>query len=174
MLWPTLSFERVQSRMETSRGRRSKLILVEFIKVKMVGNQIKNTIISLALLLTTVVVGEGVLRYGIYWPILIVCLDETWIFWAALVASLLISVFNGVTVGWAGLLLLLILGLVALFGGSANEKLRVVVISVVCNAVFDKLMGFQWSLMEMVVVAVSAILVTNYYQRLDIIRIRYR
>jgi len=138
-------------------------------------NQDKNTIKVILAVVVSVILGEGVLGWGIYWPILLVLVDWGGIYWLGLGLGILISVLTVMNLGLPSLFIVILLGLVSFL-----LKLRkglewwLIVISLIANGLFDRIFGLTWSVVEMLVVLVVAIVVFSWETKSDSIKVRYK
>ena len=141
----------------------------------MIENQVKNTIKVLLGAILAVVIGEGILGWGLYWPFLFILLEWNGIYWFALILGILISVFNGVPVGLPSLFLVVVVGVMSIFFDNRKDLLLVMaILSMVANFIFDKLFGLNWSVIEGLVVLVFSFFVLSLGERAESIHIKYR
>ena len=136
--------------------------------------QSKNTIKSVLTVLVLVVLGEGVLGWGVFWPFLLMLLNWSGVYWLAFAVGILISVLRGVSVGLPSLFILVVVGGLSLVMNARKEiGWVIVVISILANVVFDVVFGFNWSVWEVIAVAVSGVLAISWFERSETIRINY-
>lgn len=141
----------------------------------MLGNHVKNIIKVIALALLAVLVGEGVLGWGLYWPLLILLLDWEGVYWVAFLVGILISVLNGSSVGPASLGLVSFIGVFSLiFGSRMDFKGLMMILAIGANFVFDRVFGLPWSFWEMIAVIGVSLVVFNWGERHEQIRINVR
>jgi len=138
-------------------------------------NQDKNTIKVIIAVLVSVVLGEGILGWGIFWPVLFLLVDWVGVYWLALVVGLLISVFEGIGVGWPSLVMVAVLGVMqVVFGMKKGDIGWLMVLAVVANLVFDWIFGLKWNLLEMFAVIVTAAAVVGWEGKAESISVRYK
>lgn len=136
--------------------------------------QSKNTTKSVLTLLIMLILGEGVLGWGIYWPFLLTLLNWSGVYWLAFVAGIIISVLRGLSIGLPSLFLMVVVGGLSLVMSTRKEMgLAIVILGVVCNIVFDIVFGFGWSVWETLVVLISGLLALSWFERTETIRINY-
>lgn len=124
--------------------------------------------------IVTLLLGEGVLGWGIYWPFLLVLLDWSGIYWLTVVAGLLISVLRGIPIGLPSLFLLAVIGGLSIITNVRKEmSWVVVVVAVVANLVFDKVFGLSWSMGELVGVVVFSLIAVKWFEKGETIRLNY-
>ena len=122
--------------------------------------QNKNIIKTLTALLAAVIVGEGVLGWGVYWIVILSLIEWGGVFWLGLALGIVVGVLNMVSVGFSGLFVLAVLTVAYLWqgkGGAARGWL--VLVSVIANLMYDKVFGLPWNIGEMVVVLLVALFV---------------
>ncbi|SRR5258706_11830016 len=140
----------------------------------MFNNQSKNTIKAITAVFVTLVLGEGILGWGIYWPFLLVLLDWEGIYWLSLVVGIIISVFRGISVGLPSLFLLLVIGGLSITINARKEMgWIVIVLSVVANFIFDKVFGLNWSFWELGATVLAGFLAVKWFEKVETISINY-
>jgi len=140
----------------------------------MLDKQSKNTIKLILLLLFSIIIGEGVLNFGVYWPVLLVSLNRKDISWLALLTGIVVGALHGVSFGFMSLFLVVVLGGLALFVDMSRGLLLIlIVVSFIGNLIFDKIFGFNWSVVEGVAVALYSFMVVKWYERNETIKINY-
>ncbi len=141
----------------------------------MLENQVKNNIKLVLTALILTVIGEGVFGLGLYWPVLVLMLDWDRVYWLAFVIGIFVSVFAGIPVGFPSLLLVVITGIFSLVLDGRRTHPAIVVISIlVANIIFDKLLGFNSGLIEVIVVGVTSVLLLGWGEKNESIHIRYK
>ena len=141
----------------------------------MIGSQVKNTIKILALAILAILVGEGFLGWGLYWPFLFVLLEWQGIYWFALALGIVVSVFNGLSVGLPSLFIVTVVGVMSVFfDGRKDLAVVMAILSVVANLIFDKLFGLSWTVWEGLAVFLVSIFVFNLDEKAESIHIKYR
>ncbi|KKU27834.1 MAG: hypothetical protein UX41_C0042G0002 [Candidatus Collierbacteria bacterium GW2011_GWE1_46_18] len=164
---PILRVPTVDSRMETRSGSINLLTLIM--------NQDKNTIKAILALGVAVILGEGILGWGIYWPILLMLSDWDGIFWLGLIVGILVAIFGAISVGLPSLFIVVVLGLSSFsLRTKRGSEMWLVLISLAANGLMDKIFGLSWGLVEMVGVLVAAILVFSWEGRGDSIKVHYK
>lgn len=140
----------------------------------MLDKQSKNTTKTVLTLIIMVLLGEGVLGWGIYWPFLLTLLNWDGVYWLALGIGVLISVLRGLSVGLPSLFILLVVGGLSLVMSTRKEMGWVMVIlGVVCSVVFDIAFGLSWNLWSVLAVFLSGLLALSWFERSETIRINY-
>ena len=138
------------------------------------NKQSKNTIKSVLTVLAMVILGEGILGWGLYWPFLLTLLNWNGIYWLALMVGILISVLRGIAVGLPSLFLLVVVGgLALLFNNRKELNWVMIIISVVACVVFDLVFGLGWSVWEVLAVILTSVLALTWFERSETIRINY-
>jgi len=136
--------------------------------------QSKNTIKSILAVLLAVILGEGVLSWGLYWPFLLLLLDFSGVYWLAFIVGIFVSVFRGIPVGLPSVFLLVVIGVMSLLVSSRRELgLLILVVAVIANIVFDLVFGFGTSIWEIVALAVCGLMGMRWFERGESIRINY-
>lgn len=138
------------------------------------NKQSKNTTKTVLTVLLMVLLGEGVLGWGIYWPFLLTLLNWRGVYWLALGIGVLISVFRGLSVGLPSLFILVVIGGLSLVLNARKEMAWVIVlIGVLSSVVFDIVFGLNWSFLEVIAVLLFGILALSWFERTETIRINY-
>lgn len=141
----------------------------------MLENQVKNTIKLIIAAILATVLGEGVLGLGLYWPFLMLLLEWDGIFWLSLFIGVLISVFNGLPIGFPSLILVAMFGIFSvIFGGRRDMTLLMIVALVLANFIFDKLLGLNYGWVEFIIVIGFSLLVLGWGEKNESIHIKYR
>jgi hypothetical protein len=136
--------------------------------------QSKNTTKRVLTLLAMVLLGEGVLGWGVYWPFLLTLLNWRGVYWLALGVGILVSVLRGLSVGLPSLFILVVVGGLSLVISAKKEMgWAIVIISMVCSVVFDLVFGLGISAWEVMAVFVSGLLALSWFERTETIRINY-
>ena len=136
--------------------------------------QSKNTTKTVMTLLVMVLLGEGVLGWGLYWPFLLTLLNWSGVYWLAFGVGVLVSVLRGLSVGLPSLFILVVVGALS-FVMSAKKEMgwAIVLIGVLCGIVFDIVFGLGWSFWEVLAVFASGLLALSWFERTETIRINY-
>lgn len=121
-----------------------------------------------------VLLGEGVLGWGVFWPFLLMLLNRQGVYWLAFGVGILISVLRGLSVGLPSLFILVVIGGLS-FIMSAKKEMgwALVLIAIVCNVVFDMVFGLEFSVWETLAVAVFGLWAVSWFERTETIRINY-
>lgn len=136
--------------------------------------QSKNTIKSVLTILALVVLGEGVLGLGVYWPFLLTMLGWNGVYWLALAIGVLVSVFRGLSIGLPSLFLVAVVGGLSLVTNARKEiGWLLIVLGVLANIVFDLVFSFGWNFWESILVFIAGILVMSWFERSETIKINY-
>jgi hypothetical protein len=136
--------------------------------------QSKNTTKTILTLLIMVLLGEGVMGWGLYWPFLLTLLNWSGVYWVAFAVGILVSVLRGLSVGLPSLFILVVVGGLSLVMSTKKEMgWAIVLLGVVCSLVFDIVFGLSWSVWEVVAVIVSGFLALSWFERTETIRINY-
>ena len=136
--------------------------------------QSKNTTKTVATLLLMVLLGEGVLGWGVFWPFLLTLLNWSGVYWLAFVVGVLISVLRGLSVGLPSLFILVVVGGLSLVMSARKEMgWAIVILGVVSSIVFDIVFGLNWSLWETLAVLISGLLALSWFERTETLRINY-
>lgn len=122
----------------------------------------------------SVLVGEGVLGLGIFWPFLLVLLDWRGVYWLALAVGILVSVIYRLPMGLPSLFLVVVVGGLSLFFNSRKETGGVILlISLVANLVFDRVFGLPWSWFDLISVGLAWAAALAWFEKGDSIRLSY-
>lgn len=141
----------------------------------MLENQVKNTIKLVIAAIAVTILGEGVFGLGLYWPFLILLIDWSGIFWLVFGIGILISVLSGLAIGVPSLLLVVFFGIFSMvFGGRRDISLLIIIILVGANFLFDKLLGLNYDLLELVIASVFYFFVLGWGEKNESIHIKYR
>jgi hypothetical protein len=136
--------------------------------------QSKNTIKSVLTILALVILGEGVLGLGVYWPFLLTMLGWNGVYWLALAIGVLVSVFRGLSIGLPSLFLVMVVGGLSLVTSARKEiGWLLIILGVLANTVFDLVFGFGWNFWESVFVFLAGILAMSWFERSETIKINY-
>ena len=107
--------------------------------------QSKNTTKTVLTLLVMVLLGEGVLGWGLYWPFLLTLLNRRGVYWLAFAVGVLISVLRGLSIGLPSLFILVVVGGLSVVMSARKEAgWAIVLLGVVCSVVFDIAFGLGW------------------------------
>ena len=136
--------------------------------------QSKNTTKTLLTLLAMVLLGEGVLGWGVYWPFLLTLLNWSGVYWLAFGIGVVVSVLRGLSVGLPSLFILVVVGCLSLIVSAKKEmSWAIILLGVVCSVVFDTVFGLGWSFWEAMAVLVSGFFAVAWFERTETIRINY-
>ena len=136
--------------------------------------QSKNTIKSVLTILALVVLGEGVLGLGVFWPFLLTMLGWNGVYWLALAIGVLVSVFRGLSIGLPSLFLVAVIGGLSLVTNARKEiGWLLIVLGVLANIVFDLVFSFGWNFWESILVFIAGILAMSWFERSETIKINY-
>lgn len=136
--------------------------------------QSKNTTKTVLTLLVMVLLGEGVLGWGIFWPFLLTLLNWNGVYWLAFVVGIFISVLRGLSIGLPSLFILIVVGGLSLIMSTRKEMgWAIVILGVVSSIVFDIAFGLSWSLWETLAVLISGLLALSWFERTETLRINY-
>ena len=140
----------------------------------MSDRQSKNTIKIILAVLLSVIFGEGVMGWGLYWPFLLMLLDWKGVYWLAFFTGIFVSVFRGISVGLPSVFLLLVVGMMSILMSSKREMgLVILVVAVIANFVFDRVFGFGSSIWETIAVIVFGFVGMRWFEKSESIRINY-
>ena len=171
MVLPILSLVAVDSNIDTSNGSRRRFNFVDVIKM---DKQSKNTTKTVLTLLIMVLLGEGVLGWGLFWPFLLTLLNWSGVYWLAFVVGIFISVLRGLSIGLPSLFILVVVGGLSFLMSTRKEMgWAIVLLGVVSSIVFDIAFGLNWSFWEVSAVFVSGLLALSWFERTETIRINY-
>jgi hypothetical protein len=136
--------------------------------------QSKNTTKTVLTLLIMVLLGEGVLGWGLFWPFLLTLLNWSGVYWLAFVVGILISVLRGLSIGLPSLFILVVVGGLSLLMSARKEiGWAIVLLGVISSVVFDIAFGLNWSFWEVIAVLVTGLLALSWFERTETIRINY-
>ena len=136
--------------------------------------QSKNTIKSVLTILALVVLGEGVLGLGVFWPFLLTMLGWNGVYWLALAIGVLVSVFRGLSIGLPSLFLVAVVGGLSLVTNARKEiGWLLIVLGVLANIVFDLVFSFGCNFWESILVFIAGILAMSWFERSETIKINY-
>lgn len=125
-------------------------------------------------LLLMVLLGEGVLGWGLYWPFLLILLNWGGVYWLAFGVGILVSILRGLSVGLPSLFILVVVGGLSLvFNAKKEMSWAIVLIGVLSSIVFDIVFGLSWSVWGVLAVLVSGLLAMSLFERTETIRINY-
>ncbi len=157
--------------METNNGSSSKFNFVEII---MLEKQSKNIIKIVLAVILSVLIGEGALGLGIFWPFLLILLDWRGAYWLALAVGILVSVIYRLPVGLPSLFIVMVAGGLSLFFNSRKETgVAILVVSWVANLVFDKVFGLPWSWFDLVAVGLAWVVALTWFEKGESIKLSY-
>ncbi len=136
--------------------------------------QSKNTIKTVSAVIIMVLLGEGVLGWGLYWPFLLSLLNWSGVYWLALVIGVLISVLQGLSIGLPSLFILVVVGGLSFLLNARKEMGWIIILlGVVCCVVFDIVFDLSWSIWEVLALLLSGFLALSWFERTETIRINY-
>ena len=157
----------VKSRMETKRGGKNNSLEL-FMSV-----QTKNTIKEIFFLTISVLLFEGVMGLGVFWPFLLKQTERKNSFWLAFFCGVLFSLFYNQKIGLMSLFLLVVMaGIHLIMGGGSRGKI-IMVMSLIANFVFDRYFGLSWSLWEGLVILVVCLLFAKDLESQETIKINF-
>lgn len=140
----------------------------------MSGNQSKNITKVVILVVPCVLLGEGVLGLGFFWPFLLILLDWRGVYWLALVLGTLISVIYRMPIGLPSLFLVVVSGGLSLIFNSRKETgFVILIVSIVANLVFDKVFGLSWSVFDLLSVVLAWMVASTWFERGESIKLNY-
>ncbi len=140
----------------------------------MIDKQSKNIIKAVVVVLLSILLGEGVLGLGFFWPFLLMLLDWRWIYWLAFFLGILISALYRLPIGLPSLFLVVIVGGLSFLLSKGKETGWIIlVVSLVGNFIFDKVFGFYWSVWDIVSIAIAWSLAVRGFERTETIKINY-
>ncbi len=156
---------------DASKGSSIRFI---FIEVFMLDRQSKNSIKAISAVLFCVLVGEGVLGIGIFWPFLLILLDWSWIYWFSFGVGLLIASIYHLPVGLPALFLVLVTGGLSFVFNSRKETGWVMlVISLLANLVFDKVFGLPWTWWDFFSIFLAWLVAVRWFEKSETIKLNY-
>ena len=136
--------------------------------------QSKNTTKTVLAVLAMILLGEGVLGWGLYWPFLLTLLDWNGVYWLAFFAGVLISTLRGLSVGLPSLFILLVVGGLSLIMNAKKEiGWIIVILGTTANIVFDLAFGLGWSTWETIAVILAGLWAVSRFELSETIRIKY-
>jgi len=136
--------------------------------------QSKNTTKTVLTIIAMVLLGEGVLGWGLYWPFLLTLLNWGGVYWLGFVIGILVSVLRGLSIGLPSLFILVVIGGLSLVMSARKEiGWAIILLGVVCSIVFDIVFGLGWSLWEVLGVLIAGFLALSWFERTETIRINY-
>lgn len=139
----------------------------------MLDKHSKNTIKAILAVLVSVFVGEGVLGIGIFWPFLFILLDWRTVYWFVLVLGVIISGLYRIPVGLPSLFLVTVIGGLSFILSSRKENgWMILLISLVCNYVFDLVFGLGWTAWEILATLIAWFVSSKWFES-ETIKINY-
>jgi len=136
--------------------------------------QSKNTIKTVSSVIIMVLLGEGLLGWGLYWPFLLSLLNWNGVYWLALIVGILVSVLRGLSIGLPSLFILVVVGALSFLVNARKEMgWAIVLIGAVSCIVFDIVFDLGWGFWEVLAVLLSGILALSWFERTETIRINY-
>jgi len=140
----------------------------------MSDKQSKNTIKALIAVFVSVVIGEGIFGWGLYWPFLLILINWSGVYWWSLFAGILISVLNNISVGLPSLFIVFVIGCLSLFMRARKEMgIVILIISIMANFVFDKVFGLPWSVLESITLIIVSAIAISWFEKGESIRLNY-
>lgn len=141
----------------------------------MTQSQVKNTTKTVLLVLFFTFLGEGVLGLPLYWPFLLLYINNEGIYWLALVVGILVSFLNGISLGLSSLVLVLGVVVLSFLGEFLREKNGVLIlVMVLLSWLVDRIIGVGHGVWESVILGLVAIPVLGWSRGGDSIHIKYR
>lgn len=134
--------------------------------------QKKNTIKTILFFLLALILGEGVMGYGLFWPFLFALDLDGFVYYIGLFVGVFFSIYYSQVLGLMSLYILVVLFLWRTFFES--DKVGVfwlVCYSVFVNLIFDFLFGFGFSFFEQVLLVAVCFFVGNEVDRKKTIRV---
>jgi hypothetical protein len=154
--------------METKRGGKNNSLEL-FMSV-----QTKNTIKEIFFLTISVLLFEGVMGLGVFWPFLLNQTERKNSFWLAFFCGVLFSLFYNQKIGLMSLFLVTVMvGMHLMVGGGGKGKI-IMTVSLIANFVFDRLFGLNWSLWEGLVILVVCLLFAKDLESQETIKINFK
>ncbi|HSV94973.1 MAG TPA: hypothetical protein VLH94_03320 [Spirochaetia bacterium] len=136
--------------------------------------QSKNTTKTILTLLAMVLLGEGVLGWGLYWPFLLTLINRGGVYWLALGVGILVSVLRGLSVGLPSLFILVVVGGLSLVMSTRKEVGWIIILlGALCSVVFDIVFGLSWSIWEVLAIIVVGFFSLSWFEKTETIRINY-
>lgn len=140
----------------------------------MSGNHSKNITKVALSVVACVLVGEGVLGLGFFWPFILILLDWRGVYWLALGVGVLMSVIYRMPIGLPSLFLVVVsAGLSLVFNSRKETGLVILIVSIVVNFVFDKVFGLTWNIFDLVSVILAWLVAVTWFERGESIKINY-
>jgi hypothetical protein len=136
--------------------------------------QSKNTTKTVLTVIVMVLLGEGVLGWGLYWPFLLTLLNWGGVYWLAFAVGILVSVLRGLSIGLPSLYILVVVGALSFLMNAKKEMgWAIILIGMVSCLVFDIVFDLGWSFWELLAVFISGLLALSWFERTETIRINY-
>jgi hypothetical protein len=140
----------------------------------MTDKQTKNNIKQSAFALLALLLGEGVLGIGIFWPFILLLSEWTGVYWFGLAFGIMVSLVADIALGLPSLFMVVVFGLISMFVGvKRSSGWILVILAVVLNLVFDLLFDLDWSFGEALLVFGVGILIMRDLDKQEEIRINY-
>ena len=140
----------------------------------MSDRQSKNITKAVLTVVFAVLLGEGVLGLGFFWPFLLILLDWRGVFWLALFLGTLISVIYRMPVGLPSLFLVVVSGGLSLIFNSRKETgIVILIVSLVANFVFDKVFGLTWNVFDLLSVILAWMVAVAWFEGGESIKLNY-
>ena len=137
-------------------------------------HQSKNIINTVLIISLSVLLGEGVMGLGFFWPFLLILLDWRWIYWLSISVGVLISAIYRLPVGLPSLFLVVVTGGLSFVIGKEREAGWIIlIVALIANFVFDKVFGFSWNIWDVVSVVVAWLVAVRWFDRAETIKINY-
>jgi len=137
-------------------------------------NQSKNIINAVLTILLAVILGEGVLGLGFFWPFLLILLDWRWIYWLSILLGVLISAIYRLPMGYPSLFLVVVTGGLSFVIGKEREAGWIIlIVALIANFVFDKGFGFSWNIWDTVSVVAAWTVAVRWFDRAENIKVNY-
>ncbi|HBC45326.1 TPA: hypothetical protein DCZ81_04115 [Candidatus Collierbacteria bacterium] len=140
----------------------------------MSDKQSKNITKVALMVVFCVLIGEGVLGLGFFWPFLLILLDWQGIYWLSMAIGILISVIYRIPIGLPSLFLVVVAGGLSLVFSSRKETgLVILCVSLLANFVFDKVFGLPWNFFDLVSTVIAWLVAVTWFERGESIKLSY-
>lgn len=140
----------------------------------MLDKQSKNITKAVLTVLFCVLLGEGVLGLGFFWPFLLILLEWQGVYWLAFLLGIIISVIYRMPIGLPSMFLVVVVsGLSLVFGSRKETGWVILIVSLVANLVFDQVFGLPWSLFDFLSILLGWMMAVAWFEKGESIRINY-
>lgn len=141
----------------------------------MIEKQVKNTIKTVGLVIFMTLLGEGVLGVPLYWPFLLLYINDGEVFWLALLVGILVSFLNGLEYGLPSVILVVGVGILSFLGIVFREKNGVLILTMLMLVwLSNYLMGMSNGFWELILIGLVSIPVLGWSHGGETIHIKYR